>query len=275
MKTRLFIRGLRIAFIALTGIIMMKPLSIQAQGQVIKLDKDLTAVLGGGGNSGILVTDNAVVVIDTKMNKDAEDLYKMAKETAGTKKIIVINTHFHSDHVSGNHFYQGSKIYIGNYDQAFLEKNVKAEDMPTDFVKDSLTLNLGSETLQLVNLGQGHTFDDMVVYLKNHKVLFSGDLVVNWVIPYVIGESGANVDRWIVDLNAILTRWDIKTLVPGHGNVGYKGIAASLRKYFEDMKTAAADPSKQNELIAKYKDWKTSPPMASPEKTIEFIKNNK
>ena len=36
------------------------------------LDKDLTLVLGGGGNSGILVTDKAVVVIDTKMGGDAE-----------------------------------------------------------------------------------------------------------------------------------------------------------------------------------------------------------
>ena len=53
------------------------------------VDKNLTIVQGGGGNSGIVVTDSAVVVIDTKMGGDAEKLYNLAKSKAGTKKIIV------------------------------------------------------------------------------------------------------------------------------------------------------------------------------------------
>ncbi|HSN50503.1 MAG TPA: MBL fold metallo-hydrolase, partial [Bacteroidales bacterium] len=138
---------------------------------IITLSPDLTIVQGGGGNSGILVTDRAVVVIDTKMGDDAKKLYDMVKEKAGHKQIIVINTHYHADHVSGNHFYKGSKIYIGNYDKAFLEKQVEAENMPTDFVKDSLVLNLGNEILELYNLGQAHTWQDMVVSLKKHQVL--------------------------------------------------------------------------------------------------------
>ena len=262
--------------IILIGIIIIFPLfSQQMQDQFVKIDKDLTIVMGGGGNSGILNTDKAVVVIDTKSSgPDAAQLYELARKTAGTKQIIVINTHYHGDHVGGNQFYKGSKIYIGDYDLSFLQNNVKPEDMPTDFVKDSLTLDLGNEKLLLVNMGAGHTYKDMVVYLENRKILFSGDLVVNKVCPYVLANSGANVDRWISDLNVILARWDIKTIIPGHGNVGDRQIASNMKKYFEDMKLAASDPSKASELTAKYKDWKVSPGWASTEKTIEFIKSH-
>ena len=65
--------------------------------ETVKIDKDLTVVLGGGGNSGILNTDSAVVVIDTKMKDPAKALYSFAKSIAGNKKIIDINTHYHPD----------------------------------------------------------------------------------------------------------------------------------------------------------------------------------
>ena len=68
----------------------------------ISKDNNLNIYLGGGGNSGVLVSDSAVVVIDTKMMGNAKDLYNIAKSKAGDKPIIVINTHYHSDHTNGN-----------------------------------------------------------------------------------------------------------------------------------------------------------------------------
>ena len=242
--------------------------------ETVQLDNKLTAVLGGGGNSVILITDSAVVVIDTKMKDKAEELFIMAKEKAGNKKIIVINTHYHMDHTGGNPLFKGDKILIGNYDKAFLEKNLKPEEMPTDFIKDSLILNLGDETVALYNLGQAHTFDDVVVYLKNRKVFFSGDLVFDKVNPVLKRESGADVDKWVGVLNKILNSFDIKTLVPGHGKVGNKNIAMNLKNYFEDMKIACADASKIADMKEKYADWKSFPNMASVDITIEYIKSS-
>jgi glyoxylase-like metal-dependent hydrolase (beta-lactamase superfamily II) len=240
--------------------------------ETVQFDSTLTIVLGGGGNSGILVTDSAVVVIDTKMNKPAEELSKLVKEKAGNRKIIVINTHYHGDHINGNNFYKGSTILIGDYDKDFLQKNIKPEFMPNTFVKDSLKLALGKDTLLLYNLGQAHTFCDMVVYLKGRKLLFSGDLVFDKMNPVLKKESGADIDKWIKVLDNILAR-DINTIVPGHGKLGGKEIALSLKQYFEDMKTAASEPTKEAELKAKYSSWLKMPFMASPEKTIQYLKS--
>ena len=241
----------------------------------IPVDKDLSIIQGGGGNSGILVTDSAIVVIDTKMSSDAEKLYNLAKEKAGQKKIIVINTHYHGDHVRGNKFYKGCAIYIGAYDQTFLQDNIPAENMPNQFVKDSLIMDLGNEILCLYNLGQAHTWADMIVLHKNRKVVFTGDLVFFQINPFLKKESGANVDKWILALDKILMMRDVTMFIPGHGQPGDRSIVEAERIYFEDMRTAANDPSKEKTLKARYKDWQEMPMMTSPGVTIDYIRNNK
>src|ERR1035437_10855851 len=74
---------------------------------VVQYDKELTLVSGGGGNSGILVSDSLVIVVDTKFHDAAEQLFKTVKALAGNTPILVINTHFHPDHTGGNKFYKG------------------------------------------------------------------------------------------------------------------------------------------------------------------------
>jgi glyoxylase-like metal-dependent hydrolase (beta-lactamase superfamily II) len=213
-----------------------------------------------------------VVVIDTKMMSNSEDLYKFAKEKAGQKPVIVINTHYHPDHVKGNNYFKSSRIYIGGYDKEFLQKNIDAENLPTDIVKDSLTIDLGNEKVHLYNLGQAHTWNDLVVYLTNHNVLFTGDLIFNRVNPVLMEESGSKVSKWIAALDGILNRWGGSKIVPGHGKVGDKEMVEMMRQYFIDMTAAAADPSKEDLLKAKYLEWMTMPTMSSPNRTIEYIK---
>ena len=274
MKKKIFISiGTALLVIIIGAIVIFYPaIRFMTQKEIVPFDQSLTLMLGGGGNSGIIIGDSAVVVVDTKMMSGSEDLYKLAKEKAGQKPIIVINTHYHKDHVNGNKFYKGSKIYIGSYEKEFLQKNVDAENQPTDFVKDSLLIDLGNEKVHLYNLGQAHTLNDLVVYLTNHNVLFTGDLIFNRVNPVLKEESGAKVSRWINVLDLILNRWKDSKIVPGHGKVGDKEMVASMRQYFVDMTTAAMDPSKENKITDTYKDWMQLPGMSSPEKTIEYIK---
>jgi cyclase len=145
--------------------------------------------------------------------------------------------------------------------------------MPTDFVSDRLSLDLGDETLVMYNLGQAHTFNDLTVYLENRMLLFTGDLIFAGTNPYVKKESGTNVDKWLNCLDILLTRLRVITYVPGHGPSGGKAIVESMKQYFLDMKVAAADRSREPGLISKYKDWQSRPGMASPQVTIDFIRS--
>ena len=124
MKKKIFISiGIALLVIIIGAIVIFYPaIRFMTQNEIVPFDQSLTLMLGGGGNSGIIIGDSAVVVVDTKMMSGSEDLYKLAKEKAGRKPIIVINTHYHKDHVNGNKFYKGSKIYIGSYEKEFLQR---------------------------------------------------------------------------------------------------------------------------------------------------------
>lgn len=273
MKKILLIIGIvLILIIATTATLYYPAIRNMMQKETVLIDPGLTLMLGGGGNSGIVNGDSAVVVIDTKMMGASEEVYKLAKKKAGAKPIIVINTHYHGDHTKGNKYFKGSRIYIGNYERDFLQKNIDPENQPTDFVKDSLLIDLGNEQVHLYNLGRAHTYDDMVVYLSKHNVLFTGDLIFNHTNPVLRAEGGARVSDWIQKLDSMLARWSGASVVPGHGKVGDKAMVIAMRQYFIDMTDAARNPDKEKQLAAKYSDWSTIPGMSSPESTIEFIK---
>ncbi len=239
--------------------------------ETTEIDPRLT-VMTAGGNSGLLVTDSAVVVIDTKMYKPGKKLRELAAAKAGNRKIIVINTHFHGDHTFGNDRYKGCEIYMGNYSREFLARNLKPDLMPTQYVRDSLILNLGDEIVGIYNLGQGHTFNDLVICLKNRKILFTGDLVFNRIHPALIREDGTDIDQWMTLLAGIPHRFDIRTVVPGHGDPGGLELITAQRHYFEDMLVAAANPEQEDQIKQKYAGWMKMPVMSSASRTIRFIR---
>jgi metallo-beta-lactamase class B len=228
-------------------------------------------VISGSGNSSIVKTDSAVLVIDTKMASMAKDLYKTVKEIAGTRVIIVINTHLHDDHVHGNYLFTASKIYIGSYDKAYAARSIKLKDMPTDFVIDSLVINLGNEDAVLLNIGQAHTFSDLVVYLRKSKTLITGDIVFNKINPALIRDDGTDIDKWMAGLDKLNKRWDIRKVVPGHGDAGGPELLSEMIQYFTDMKIAATDKNQAAALKKKYDGWRKMPLMSSPGRTIDFI----
>jgi len=242
------------------------------QTTVVNYDKELTLVLGGGGNSGILVSDSLVVVIDTKMDEAAEQLFKTVKELAGNKPILVINTHYHPDHSTGNSFYVGQTIIAGgNYTKEFWIKEAGEKTLPTQWLQDRMDIKMGDDTVTLYNLAKNvHTASDIVVYLHKRKMLFGGDVILNKQAPAILGVS--DPDGYLMAFDLLPKQFDIQKIVPGHGAIGGIEVINDFRQYFIDMKTAANDASKKDELVAKYKDWGQVPVFMSPGATISAIK---
>lgn len=51
-------------------------------------------------------------------------------------------------------------------------------------------------------------------------------------------------------------------------------VINDMKQYFNDMKLAAADDSKKDALITKYKDWGQVPFLMSPDATISYFKKH-
>ena len=85
----------------------------------------------------------------------------------------------------------------------------------------------GLHNVQIYYLGAAHTKGDLVIYLANDKVLFSGDLALNGRMPFL---QSPDVDPagWEKALQ-VLAKVPAEKLVPGHGDIGSTaGIADSL-----------------------------------------------
>jgi glyoxylase-like metal-dependent hydrolase (beta-lactamase superfamily II) len=280
MKKLLIKLGILVlAIVAAAGIFILMyvypVMSAMKKTTTIQYDPQLTLVLSGGGNSGILVSDSAVLVIDTKMDAAADSLSQLVHKLAGKKPIIVINTHIHTDHTSGNKFYEGQTIIAGgNYDKGFWVKECGKEGEPNVWVKDSMVLNFGDEVVTILNLPfPAHTQSDVFVYLQKRKVLFTGDVVLNGSAPAIFDRYNASGYGYLKAFDYVTKRFDIQTVVPGHGPVGGIEVIDNYRDFFADMKMAALDPAKRGELIAKYKGYRQIPYIMSVAKTEKFFED--
>ena len=70
--------------------------------EVQKVRDNLYALVGGGGNTGVFIGTNGVIVVDTKNPGYGTPILNKIKELTPKPVTMIINTHTHGDHVSGN-----------------------------------------------------------------------------------------------------------------------------------------------------------------------------
>lgn len=275
MKKFLKWAGLLVLLLSLTGLslylIYLRPfMENMKKVERIQLDSNLTIITGGGGNSGIILSDSLVVVIDTKMDQFAEDLANDVKKMAGKRPVLVINTHWHPDHIGGNHLFDQKDILAGgNYTSEEWEKENGAANIPGRWLKRPLLIPMADDTLLVYDLGGPvHTKGDLMVYSKKRKVLFGGDVILNKTSPILM--ANASGDGYIEAL-ADCARLEVKTVVPGHGAIGGPEVITDFLWFFEDAKMAAMEPAKKKEVEEKYKDWRSIPFVMSTGATIKHF----
>jgi glyoxylase-like metal-dependent hydrolase (beta-lactamase superfamily II) len=255
------------------GIYIYPVIQHMKKTRTIPYDNNLTLILGGGGNTGVLQSDSMILIIDSKMGDAAVHLHDTIMKIARGRKIVVVNSHIHTDHVSGNEWFKGNKIIAGgNYSKDLWIKEAGEKTLPTDWLKDRIDLKVGDETVTILNLAKHiHTVSDVVVYLHNRKILFTGDVVLNKQSPALV-DHGADYKGYLAAFDFLQKEFDIHEVVPGHGDIGRTEIIDIYREFFKDMEIAANEPSKESELTAKYKSWTQVPFLMSPGATISFIK---
>ena len=231
----------------------------------------------GDPNTGVVVGDESVMVIDTQATPVmAEDVIRRIREVTDKPIKHVVMSHYHAVRVLGASAYGASEI-IASQDTRDLIVERGAADMkseierfprlfravetipgltwPTITFKGELTLWLGSLEVRLMQLGRGHTKGDTVVWLPQQKVLFSGDLV----------EYGATVyagDAYFSDWPATLDRVEAlgaTAIVPGRGDalttpaMCREGIATTrsfIRELWASVQAGAAQGHDMKRVFA-------------------------
>ncbi|MFD1018645.1 MBL fold metallo-hydrolase [Thalassobacillus hwangdonensis] len=124
--------------------------------------------------------------------------------------------------------------------------------LPTKTFKESFKIVGSERNARLVTYGRAHSYCDAVLFVEGVQVVFTGDLLFVEGHPTFFEES--DLDLWLEKLK-FLESEDIKSFVPGHGEIGTKDDVLTMITYMNDVKTVASTPSLNNEMLQKYKEW--------------------
>jgi cyclase len=241
-------------------------------------------------NTGFVIGDDGVAVIDTTISIDADGKFKTetARQILAAIRNIttlpvryVINTHYHMDHVGANEVFveagatvlahRNVRAWIHSEALRLLDKDTKpairaffeALVPPTVTYNQQMDLHLGSRTIRVQSF-PGHTGGDSVVLIPDAQVVFAGDLFWRDIMPTLIDASTQSLAD---TLDTLAKNEPGATFVPGHGDVGnakdvavFRGYVVTLRKLVADAQAlgksgeALAD-TVMPELSEKYSRW--------------------
>ena len=222
----------------------------------------------GDPNTGIIIGDDAVMVIDTQATPVmAQDVIRRIREVTDKPIQYVLLSHYHAVRVLGASAYGAEHIIasedtrdlivergqfdkdseIGRFPRLFqnVESVPDGLTWPTMTFNKKMTLWLGKLEVQILQLGRGHTKGDTVAWLPQEKILFSGDLVEFDATPYA---GDAYFQDWPQTLDNIAALKPEK-LVPGRGaalqtpeqvQAGLAGTRAFISDLYDSVKESAA-----------------------------------
>jgi glyoxylase-like metal-dependent hydrolase (beta-lactamase superfamily II) len=196
-------------------------------------DRVYQALGGRGAQTGFVIGDDCVLVVDAKMDrKSQEDIFaEIARLTPKPVKYLV-NTHGDADHINGNRYFPPTVAIIAHEGCRgdFLlpgrggapsewAKPELAPFVPAITFLDRMNLHLGGVTVELHSFGAGHTTGDAVVYLPSEKIAFTGDQVSLPRAVYIHAYKGGNSFGHVRNLERMLASLDADRFVTGHNGV--------------------------------------------------------
>lgn len=178
----------------------------------------------GGGNVAASIGDDGILLADDMYASMSSKLEAALKSISNKEIRMVLNTHFHSDHIEGNKILKKSTIIIAqeNVSTRLLKKNKESapatDMMPTLTFQDSLKINFNGEEIQVIHFPNCHTDGDAIIYFTKSKVLHLGDMFFFEMFPAIY--AGGDIKQLIVSLEKILLQFPADALViPGHGKL--------------------------------------------------------
>jgi glyoxylase-like metal-dependent hydrolase (beta-lactamase superfamily II) len=242
-------------------------------------------------NVGWVIFQDYVLVIDANFPWGAREILPEIKKTTDKPIRFVFNTHYHADHSYGNIvFHADGAVILSSSDsvQEFHERGWhdvqnQAKERATEpliypsvMFPDRMVFDDGEQRVELSKVGPAHTKGDAVAYLPKSKILFVGDLAVNWVYGNNVSDPDADLHNWVTVLGELAT-WDVQKVIPAHGVPGTVATLLGQRDYLKDMLQqveAGLKAGKTAEQLADKIDLRRHQPFgADPKRTAGQVRS--
>jgi glyoxylase-like metal-dependent hydrolase (beta-lactamase superfamily II) len=215
------------------------------------LRRNVSALIGSGGNIAVLPGNDGKLIIDSGFLGTRGKIVDALSSLSPDPVKHLVNTHWHFDHTDGNEWMHsaGATITAHENTRKYLSTSTRVEDwnftfpasptgaIPTDVFNADKALRLNGATIALKYYGSSHTDGDVSAYFSEADVLHTGDTWWNGYYPFIDYSTGGSLDGMIRAAEANVARVTDKTIViPGHGPIGgkaemieYREILATIR----------------------------------------------
>jgi len=204
--------------------------------KTIPVKENIYMLEGQGGNIGVIVGNDHIILIDDQFAPLSEKIIAAVKAIKDVPIQFVINTHWHGDHTGGNATFGKIATLIAhdNVRQRLTQKQVielfdaviepqPKEGLPVITFADSLSIHLDDEEIKVSHFPSGHTDGDSVIFMAKANVVHVGDHMFAGSFPFVDLATGGDVQGYAVNVAKIIEEIDDNTMViPGHGPLSSK-----------------------------------------------------
>ena len=205
----------------------------KVQMKATKVAGNVWMLEGAGGNIGVSVGDDGLLIVDDQFAPLADKIRAALKGIADKKLHFILNTHWHGDHTGGNVVF-GPEATIIAHDN--VRKRLATEQKSTVFntttppspkealpvitFDQTLTVHFNGEDIRAIHYPKGHTDGDSVIFFSASNVVHLGDDFFAGRFPFVDLESGGSVEGLVKNIGELITKIpaDAK-LIPGHGTI--------------------------------------------------------
>ena len=271
----------------LVTVLLLFAASTQAQTDFSKVQIKATKIAGNvymlegaGGNIGVSVGDDGILIVDDQFAPLADKIRAALKGLADKKLRFILNTHWHGDHTGGNiafgpeapiiaHDNVRKRLATEQKSEVFKSTTPPSpkEALPVITFNQSLSVHFNGEEIRVIHFPQGHTDGDSVIFFSTSNVVHLGDDFFAGRFPFVDLESGGSVEGLIRNIGDIIGKIpEGAKLIPGHGPIStvddlksYHGMLTQTTEIVRQKIAAGKtlDQIKSEGLPAEWAPWGT------------------
>jgi glyoxylase-like metal-dependent hydrolase (beta-lactamase superfamily II) len=269
-----------------------RPVPVVKEGTTVKVSEHVYVIpddkVGMVPNVGIVVGSRATLVIDPGMGmRSGRAVLNELAKVSGNTELYIVNTHYHSEHTTGEAaFPPSTRIIRAAAQQQDVEEmgmqhvarfssmspaiagvlqGITSFRAPSEIFEREKTLDLGGVRVRLMMLGPGHTRGDTAVFVEEDRVLFSGDLAMKQLFP-AFATPQSRSRSWLTSLDA-LDALKPRTVIGAHYPVTDASVIGEYRDLIKGLQARVAELKREgkssdetgellrNEFRLKYPDW--------------------
>ena len=198
--------------------------------EVIDVADGVYMLLGAGGNIGVSVGEDGVLLVDDQFAPLTDKILAAIATITDKPVHFVINTHHHGDHTGGNENFGSAGAVIVAHDnvrtrmsaEQFAESldGAPSKTLPVVTFASDITFHWNGEQIRVIHhdVGGAHTDGDAIIHFVRANVIHMGDTYFNGMYPFIDVNSGGNVEGLLRVLSRALEMANEETaIIPGHG----------------------------------------------------------